>query len=359
MIKLPKFFSPTSHKRLCPDVKRVAILRDDHLGDLVYTLPMARALAQQGIETHFFLPDYTRVLAQQYANGNELIHVHAMEQINNIFKDLKVDVLIIPNAKTLVIHRETITKLRRYGAFVIARAQQLRSLWTADALMFLPKKLKFHLHESQINLALLQPVLRDIKHCMQLNQMDMSLPKPQLALDLFSTSVWQQAKFKLLVHLGSNGNGREWPLGRFVALIRELTQQHGVAVWLTGSAKEAERFKAQAPELFEMPQVYSTFGLYSLPEFMSLIAHADGLIANGTGPLHLAGMCGIKSLGLFPNAWRIGAQRWRPLSRFGSTLSASSCSQGCAKNCACIEQISIEQVMNVVQGWLSQSNDSV
>jgi ADP-heptose:LPS heptosyltransferase len=282
-----------------------------------------------------------------------------MDHVDDIFKNLKVDVLIVPNAKTLVIHRPTIANIRRFGTFVIARAQQFCSLWTADALLFLPKKIKPHLHESQINLALLQPILGDVSHCMRLDQMDMNLPKPQLELDLFSTPVWQQAKFKLLIHLGSNGNGREWPLARFVALIRELTQQRGVSVWLTGSTKEAERFYREAPELFEMPQVYSTFGVYSLAQFMSLIAHADGLIANGTGPLHLAGMSGIKTLGLFPNAWRIGAQRWRPLSRFGSTLSASSCSQACDKNCVCIEQISIEQVIAVVQGWLSQSNVSV
>jgi len=56
------------------------------------------------------------------------------------------------------------------------------------------------------------------------------------------------------------------------------------------------------------------------PEFVSFIAHADGMIAASTGPLHIAAAMNKIALGIYAPMRPIFPTRWAPLGKMLVTL---------------------------------------
>jgi lipopolysaccharide heptosyltransferase II len=94
----------------------------------------------------------------------------------------------------------------------------------------------------------------------------------------------------LLLHPGVSEEKRRYPAGDFAEAARRLHQQRGLSIVLTGSASEeayAEDLRVQIG-----PGAVSLAGKLDLPVFAGLIAEAPLLIANNTGPVHLAAALG-------------------------------------------------------------------
>jgi ADP-heptose:LPS heptosyltransferase len=141
------------------------------------------------------------------------------------------------------------------------------------------------LHEAQLNFELLRPL--GIRHIPALDEIAAlyGLSAPRLAQ---VEALRALSPFNVVLHPKSNGNGREWPLERYVELARLLGSQAGVALWITGSAAEGELLARAAPALMAMPHVRNLCGQFDLAGLTALIGAADGLVASGTGPLHIA-----------------------------------------------------------------------
>ncbi|NDA48530.1 MAG: glycosyl transferase family 9, partial [Alphaproteobacteria bacterium] len=122
---------------------------------------------------------------------------------------------------------------------------------------------------------------------------------------------------------------------------------------ITGSASEGARLQQQAPELLSQANVRNLCGALDLNQLATLIAQSDGLIASGTGPLHLAAGLGRPTLGLFPPIKAIDAVRWGALGRHARNLSAKQTCSACTDrdNCRCMQEINPEQVQAVVLQW--------
>ena len=127
--------------------------------------------------------------------------------------------------------------------------------------------------------------------------------------------------FNLVLHTRSNGNGREWPIEHFTVLAAALDPAR-FRVWLTGSGGEAAWLQEHAAALLALPQVQSVAGSQSLEALYQLLSHSDGLIASGTGPLHLAAALGIHTLGIYPprDAAGISPRYWAPIGTRAETF---------------------------------------
>jgi ADP-heptose:LPS heptosyltransferase len=156
-------------------------------------------------------------------------------------------------------------------------------------------------------------------------------------------------RLRVLVHPGSKGNGRQWPLPHFAELVRAL-HARGHSVAITGAPAERAQL---APLLAALPAgVEDAVGRHSLSEFIDQIAQADCLVASGTGPLHVAGACGTHAVGIFPPRVPIGALRWRPIGPRVSTLQTAEpeqCRRACSNlDCACMAAVTPAQVLSAV-----------
>jgi len=105
----------------------------------------------------------------------------------------------------------------------------------------------------------------------------------------------------VVLHPGSGDNfpGRRWPSRRFGLLGRALAGD-GAAVVLTGSDRERPLVREVAEA--SGGRCHGLAGALPLDELVALLASADLLVANDTGPVHLASALGTPVLGLYgPN----------------------------------------------------------
>ncbi|HET7564865.1 MAG TPA: lipopolysaccharide heptosyltransferase II [Gemmatimonadaceae bacterium] len=101
----------------------------------------------------------------------------------------------------------------------------------------------------------------------------------------------------LLVHPGATAPSRRYPPELFARAVQSLALEHEQQIVFTGSSRErplVERIR----DAMHAPSV-SLAGALSLPELAAVIACAPLLIANNTGPVHMAAALGTPVVDLY------------------------------------------------------------
>jgi heptosyltransferase-3 len=87
---------------------------------------------------------------------------------------------------------------------------------------------------------------------------------------------------------------------------------------------------------------------------VGFIGACDGLVAAGTGPLHIAAALGIHALGLFPPIKPMDPGRWAPVGVQAEFLVLNKDCQECRQlpaSCQCIRALSVEAVLKRIEAW--------
>ncbi|MCZ6756477.1 MAG: glycosyltransferase family 9 protein [Gemmatimonadetes bacterium] len=336
--------------------RRIILSRTDNIGDVVLTLPMAGIikrrypdcevifLAQRYLEPVLeACPSVDRVLdwtaLGEQAPGSvaEALAETAADAIIHVFPDRS----IAHAARRAAIPLRIGTKRRWYHRL------------TCNRLVPLSRKHSDR-HEAELNVQLLAPLeaIETDYHLPDLVEFLTLLPEDgaRRRVDEFLNS----AQFKLVLHPGSRGNGKEWPERHYLDLVDRLKSTDYQAL-VTGTADEGHRFA----RLADHPLTVDLTGKLGLAELVALLAAVDGVVASGTGPLHMAAATGTPTLGLFPTkAGPIGADRWGPLGRRAQFLTFQDAEHSCAegRTCSCMAGIGVERVAEVVERWMAVGN---
>lgn len=332
--------------------KTFLISRIDAIGDVVLTLPLAGWLRQHvpGARVLFLGRTYTAPVVaccrhvDAFLNWDDISKLTAEGQVQ-FLREQNIDTIIhvFPN-KTIAAAARKAGIPNRIGT---------RNRWfhwfTANKLVALSRR-HSPWHESQLNMALLQPVgLTAIPPLAALSTyLDMTDVPPL-------PDTWQAYlhtdKPRIILHPKSKGSAREWGLAHFAQLARQLHAQ-GWQVLITGSVAEQELLQ----EWLRNNEKYITdlTGKLSLPEFISLIKACDGLVGASTGPLHLAASVGVHALGLYPPIKPMHPGRWAPIGKQAEYMvldkNCSTCRDAPA-SCVCINQLAVADVVARVSGW--------
>jgi ADP-heptose:LPS heptosyltransferase len=291
----------------------ILISRVDAIGDVVLTLPVAAYIKQlfPGAKVSFLGRTYTQPVINTMAsidafiNYDELKKLPDSEQVEYLQKqNIDAVIHVLPNKHIAKVAKQAGIKLR------IGTTNRVFHWYTCNKLVKLSRK-KSDLHEAQLNLVLLKPL--------GLNQVP-SLPNiiannnfhSKVELTPALSAVLLSDKFNLIIHPKSHGSGMEWGLDSFAKLINSLPPDK-FNIIITGSENE----KALLTDWIQTlsPTVQDMTGQMSLGQLITFISKAGGLIASGTGPLHLAALSGINTLGLFPSLRPIHPGRWAPVGK--------------------------------------------
>lgn len=117
----------------------------------------------------------------------------------------------------------------------------------------------------------------------------------------------QEPKSRIVVmHPGSGGRAKCWPLSNFVALARELREREISDVCFLLGPAEIERWPAE-----DIEHLGQDFPLIISPtpnELIALLAAADVYVGNDAGPTHLAALLRTPTVAIFgptsPTVWR-------------------------------------------------------
>jgi heptosyltransferase-3 len=331
------------------DLKTFIISRTDAIGDVVLTLPVAGVLRSlYPLARILFLGrSYTQEIIKacehidEFLNWDELKSLPDAES-SRILTATGADVIIhvLPNPRIASLANRAGIKLR------IGTTNRLYHWFTCNRLVKLSRKNSPY-HEAQLNLKLLTPLgakplytQSEIAGLYGLSRLP-ALPSSAAAL-------LDPAKFNLILHPKSRGHGREWGLENFMRLI-ELLPRDRFKLFVSGSAEEGKLVRAM---LDDYPFVTDLTGKLTLPQFMSFIAAADGLLASGTGPLHLAAALGIHALGIFPPIRPVHPGRWAPIGVRAKYFVMEKDCEACRKtaDCACIRNVAAAEVSTYLLG---------
>ena len=335
--------------------KHILISRQDNIGDVILTLPMAALLKQlnPGVKITLLCRAYAAEVVRYCDDIDDVVEIESIkDDLLGYLRQSDIDTVILAQPDRALAKAAFRAGIRHR----IGNARQ-----KVYQLIFCNRRVRFSKglsegHESQIYFEFLRPY--GVKAIPDRSQIP-SFYHFSIPHDATSGALLAPYAFNLILHTKSNGHGREWPISSYLALAQELGKQSKVHVWLTGSPKEGEWLQENAAELLALPNVSNICGKQSLAELTCFIHQADGLIASGTGPVHLSAAIGQRTLGLYPPTRPMHPGRWAAIGRRASNLClAESGCRGCSSRdkmtCDCMRAITPAAVMEVVQGWINQ-----
>jgi ADP-heptose:LPS heptosyltransferase len=334
--------------------KRILIGRTDNIGDVVLSLPMIRLLKMRWPNCHITVMAcaYTQSIIDACADVDAFIDWQTLKdlslrQASDSLRQKAFDIAIAAHANN---HLATKLFYKAKIPIRIGRGSRLSKR------LYLNRRLKRardlpHMHEAELTIGLLKPL--DIECTLPTEKLHTLISLSPEAPSSKLQQLLADDRFQLILHPFSNGNGREWPLSYFLKLCQMLDEKR-FHIMITGSAKDGEAVAQSALE--KLPHITNVCGKTTLPELVSLLHAADGVVANSTGPLHVAAACGSRSLGLFPRGKGIGMERWRAIGRRAQSISTDqACPGNCNnENCACMRALSAAYVKSFIDKWYQE-----
>lgn len=326
------------------------ISRTDSIGDVVLTLPLIGFLKEKFPDSRilFIGRVYTEAILELIPEIDKILRYDDIKEksekeIADVLKSEGISHMIhvFPNKKLAKSAKKAGIGHR------IGTSHRIFHLLTCNEKVGFTRK-NSDLHESQLNFELLQPILNNryipsfeevSKFVNPVNSHSDNIDLSELGLD--------EDKPILLLHPKSQGSAVEWGIDNFIDLIKLLNEKD-IQIAITGTENESEYFRTSLPE---QENLFDLSGKLTLPQLISLIESASGIVAASTGPLHIAGMLNTPALGLFSPRRPIHPGRWKPLGENSSTLvfdeNCSNCSKG--KECQCIQKIRPETVIKKLE----------
>ena len=327
--------------------KTILISRTDSIGDVVLTLPCCVWLKRQfpTCKIIFLGNSYTKPVLACLPEIDEIIDWKEVELLPlqervRFFKEKNIDTAIhvFPN-------KEIASLLRRAQIpHRIGTSHRVFHFLTCNIRPNFTRK-NSELHESQLNFELLRNLgVKEIPTLEEIASYLTSFQAPNIDLPNEIAAFLSTGNKTILLHPKSQGSAVEWGVSNYVALANLLVEQ-GIQVLFTGTEKEGNLFRQQIPV---HPLILDSTGKLSLDQLIRLIADSDGLVACSTGPLHISGILGKRTVGLFSPRKPIHPGRWRALGDKVTILVNDEACPTCKKKqvCNCIEHIAVQRVFD-------------
>ncbi len=330
-------------------LKNILVVRTDRIGDVVLSLPLARIIKEKypDAKITFLVREYTKALA-----------------LNNPFID---EVITLEEKSSKVLIRKNVVKLRKQNfdiAFIVYPTLKISLIIFLSGIknrvgsgyrlysFLFNKKIFEHRkdalkHELEYNLGLLSAI--GIKNTGGINNVSFDLNVSKSSLDkvsatLNSIGIRSDEKF-IIIHPGSGGSAVDLPVEKFKELIKLLTDKKYKIV-LTGNEKETEICQ----KLTLNEYVFNLAGRFNLEELIAIISKCSLLVANSTGPIHIAAALDKYTFGFYPKIKVCSAQRWGPYSKksfiYEPELDCKDCDVTQCEKLNCMNTINIKNVFN-------------
>ena len=316
----------------------ILVTRIDAIGDVILALPLCGYLKEKfpGIRISILARSYTKAIidatdaVDQFINYEDIAPLPLEEQVLRL-KTYNIDTILhLVTHPSLAILAKKAKIPNRIGT--VSRPYH----WlTCNKYVWLRRKVSDE-HEAALHFTLAKPL--GIKKAPEKLWQYYQLNHIEDLKEEF-VSLLDKEKFNIILHPKSNGNAQEWQLKRFGELVN-LLDDNKYKIFITGSEKEKAELK---PWIDSLPSyVTDLTGKLSLPQLLSFIKQADGLLAASTGPLHIAAATGINTLGLYPNFRPKHGGRWGPIGPYADFIETKT------EN---LDSISAQEVFEKIKSW--------
>ena len=341
----------TMEKTINLDHKTIVISRTDSIGDVILTLPLCVWLKQKypTAKLLFLGSSYTQSIVQCVPEINDFLDWKVLESLPvqdriSYLKNLKADVFLH------VFPRKELAHLAKKAGipYRIGTSHRTFHLLTCNVRPNFTRR-NSPLHESQLNFELIRSLgLNSIPSMEEMNVLVTSFKAPKTELPEEILSFLNGLQKTYILHPKSQGSALEWGIDNYIELAK-LLLSNGYKVVFTGTEVEGVQFRNKIPE---DACCRDTSGKLTLNQLIQLIDLSNGLIACSTGPLHISGVLGKQTVGLYSPRKPIHPGRWKPIGKNATTLvfdeNCALCGRG--KSCDCITKITPTRVFEALIG---------
>jgi heptosyltransferase-2 len=151
------------------------------------------------------------------------------------------------------------------------------------------------------------------------------------------------------------GPAKEWPLERFRKLAQEL-EHHGYSVVVFGEASSYEKgnFICQG-----LSHAFNLAGKTTLKEFLGLLNSCDLVVANDSGPMHLAAALHKPLVALFGSTDDRITGPYQTGKVIHKRVTCSPCFlRHCPIDFRCMKSIEVDEVKNLILDLLEKNNET-
>jgi ADP-heptose:LPS heptosyltransferase len=292
--------------------KKIVISRTDSIGDVALTLPLAGILKSKYPDAKiiFLGNTYTKPIIKCCTSVDEIwewAEIQKMEDQQQlkwlISQDIDTFIHVFPRRELARLVKKAKIKHR------VGTSHRLYHYLTCNHKPNFTRK-NSDLHEAQLNTKLLTPF--GINQDYSLNELsDLANFSNLPILNENFQSLLNPEKKNLVFHAKSQGSALEWGVDKFINLAQELNQNE-YRIFFTGTEKESTFFRDKLPQ---QNNIIDLSGKMSLDDLIAFISKSDLLLACSTGPLHIAGLSNISTIGLFTPKRPIHFGRWQPLGK--------------------------------------------
>ncbi|MEJ5351949.1 MAG: glycosyltransferase family 9 protein [Melioribacteraceae bacterium] len=332
--------------------KNILIVRTDRIGDVVLTLPLCSIIKKYFPKSKisFLLRDYTSALAKNNPFIDEVIILKEKKGKTLIWENIKLlknkfDVCIIayPTFRLALILFLSKIKIR------IGTGYRWYSFLFNKKVYEHRKDAKYH--ELEYNVHLLKKIGID-ENVNPLNiqfGLKPSIESTERVNELLKSKNILSQKSIIILHPGSGGSSLDFPVNKMKELAKKISDELDVEILITGSKNEKELCQSLAVS----KKTKNIAGEFNLSELIALIDKCKLLIANSTGPIHIAAALGKFVIGFYPNIVTCSEERWGPYTNKRIIFKPKINCYDSTKENNCMDTIEVEEVFEAVKKILN------
>lgn len=338
--------------------KSILIVRTDRIGDVVLSLPIAWILKKNMPDARitFLVRDYTAPLVRKCKYVDEVI----------VLAERNGKPLIANNIASLKDKFDTcIVAFSTYPIalilFLAGIKTRIGSGYRWYSFLF-NKKVYEHRkygerHELEYNVRLLQQL--NIESNLNPGNVDFGIQIDgsinEIVLNKLKGLGWNGIHKIAIVHPGSGGSALDLPKEKMKLLVDKISENENIVLVITGSLLEKELCNY----FVVSNKTINTAGIFNLEELTALISNSEIVIANSTGPIHIAAALGKHVIGFYPKFAAVSPQRWGPYTREASIFQPTVCDGNCSREkcqtIKCMNSIDIEAAANDINKILRRN----
>lgn len=336
--------------------RKILIIRTDRIGDVVLTLPLAKIIKQhfENVSITFLVREYTESLTRNNKYIDSTLILPVKNGKINYFK--LVSLIKKESFDTAII---VYPRLRiSLAVWFSGIKQRIGSGYRLFSFLFTHKIYEHRRsgdkHELEYNLSLLAPLgIKKVEKNSVSFDIQTNIKSEQKIDSLFQELQLPVDKKLIIVHPGSGGSSIDLPISSFIDLTKRLARELAYSILITGSDTE----KMICEKFMIDKNTYNLAGKLNLEELTALINRSNLLIANSTGPIHIAAALDKTVVGFYPKIKECSVERWGPYTNnrliFSPTIDCNNCTREQCERLNCMSSINIDEVFNKISNLLN------
>ena len=357
------------------EIRRILLMKVDHIGDFVTALPAMRRVRElfphaaltvltAPAVRHLVPPEIgiESFIGMQFFNarselGRDTVGEAELQAMGRMLSARRFDLAV-----DLRKHGDSRDLLQRTGARLLAGFDtegqfpflDVAVEWAADRAL---QRKRSHVEYDLLNLVeTIGNAAIDLPG--HSAAAEWSPERPPAFLSAKALRLWRRPI--VAVHPGAGNTIKQWSAAHFAALIDLLLEHDGVNILLVGNSGERKLAADLRLQVAQKDRVLSLAGAVGLDVLPALLASCVLFIGNDSGPKHIAASLGVPTIGI--HAGTVDPAEWAPAGRRAVAMwRAMTCSPcylaragDCPRGVACMTQLEPALVHRMAQRFMAQ-----